>query len=63
MASYMFRSAKYSMNLRSTIASGHRVDEESKAMRALNSEVCQDTEAAPVGHSHTSIPLIIVPEI
>ncbi|XDV30585.1 hypothetical protein PO909_033473 [Leuciscus waleckii] len=26
----------------STIASGHGVDEESKAMRALNSEVCQD---------------------
>ena len=49
----MFRSAKYSMNLRSTIASGHRVDEESKAMRALNSEVCQDTEAAPVVHSHS----------
>ncbi|KAK7154032.1 hypothetical protein R3I94_007409 [Phoxinus phoxinus] len=34
----------------STIASGHRVDEESKEMRALNSEVCQDTEAAPVVH-------------
>ncbi|XP_077071267.1 RNA-binding protein 44 isoform X2 [Siphateles boraxobius] len=31
----------------STIASGHREDEESKEMRALNSEVCQDTEAAP----------------
>ncbi|XP_056107858.1 RNA-binding protein 44 [Rhinichthys klamathensis goyatoka] len=31
----------------STIASGPGVDEESKETRALNSEVCQDTEAAP----------------
>ncbi|KAG1959925.1 RNA-binding protein 44 isoform X2 [Pimephales promelas] len=31
----------------STIASGHGVDEESKEMRALNSDVCQDTDAAP----------------
>ncbi|XP_016326334.1 RNA-binding protein 44-like isoform X3 [Sinocyclocheilus anshuiensis] len=30
----------------STIASGHRVDEESEEMRALSTEVCQDTEAA-----------------
>lgn len=60
MASYMFRSAKYSIVPYSTIASGDRVDEESKEMRAPNSEVCQDTESAPVVHSHTSIYVINV---
>lgn len=42
----------------STIASGHRVDEESEGMRALSTEVCQDTEAALVVLSHTIIYLI-----
>jgi len=55
---HMFRSANYSMILHSTIASGHGVDEESKEMRALNSDVCQDTDAAPVVHSHSSIQII-----
>lgn len=46
--------------LHSTIASGHKVDEESKEMRAPNTEVCQDTEFAPVVHLHNSFHLIIV---
>lgn len=40
---------KYSIIMYSTIASGHRVDEESEEMRALS------TEAASVVHSHTII--------
>lgn len=60
MASYVFRSAKYSMVLCSTIASGDRVDEESKEIRAPNTDVCQDAESAPVLHLHPSIHLINV---
>ncbi len=41
--------------MHSTIASGHRVDEESEEMRALRTEVCQDTEAALVVISHNII--------
>ncbi len=47
--------SEYYIVMYSTIASGHRVDEESEAMRAPSTEVCQDTEAALVVLSHTIV--------